>query len=109
MPFAKQRRLVSRILHDAGQQHLPGAVPARRITRHSVLVTMLTGEYRRTTRATDGVSTKTVAKYRALTRYAIHIRCVIDAAIIRTDRTVCMIIGEDEDDVGALFFLRKSY
>ena len=70
--------------------------------RDSVLVGVLPGQKRRAARGADGIGDKRIQKPSPLSRQSIQMWGSVDLGPIRRDRSLGMVVREDEKDVGPL-------
>jgi hypothetical protein len=66
----------------------------------AVAVAVHTGEDHRPARPADGVGHKSVAEQHTLLREAVDIGGAVDARAIGADCLHCVVVGEDEQDIG---------
>ena len=100
MPFADQGRLITSLLQEFGKAEL-GAVEAGKIIDLSIEVGVFAGQHDGPAGGTDRIADKAVAKNQPFPPDAIQMRRLNEATVIGTHGLEGVIIGHDEENVGA--------
>ena len=100
MPFADDGGLVANALQELGEVEL-AIVVARVQGGHAVDVIVRAGEDGRAGGAANGIGAKTVVKAHAALGDAVEVGRGVDAAAIATHGVGRVVVGHNEEDVGA--------
>lgn len=101
MPFAKDRGLITRFLQELGKSLL-GAVKGFPVGKLSIEMAVFPSKNNCPTRGTNGVGDKGTVEPDTLVCDAVQIGCFVPVGSVGGNCLVCMIIGENEEDIGSL-------
>ena len=100
VPLADHAGVVAALLQQPRHRHARAVEAVEH--RHAVEVRVLAGEDRGAARRADRVGGEDARQQRALARQPIEVRRLVDARPVGADRVRRVIVGHDEDDVGAV-------